>query len=73
MRQVTIKGNTLHILSLVMRHPGITHRELGRECNLPSVASYLSRLRRLGLVTWDDSKVRTLRATCQVFRPKETS
>lgn len=61
----------LRILEAVMRQPGLSVRDLVPIAERSHRACWTSmeKLRHLGLVTWDDGRARTLRATCR-FLPK---
>lgn len=67
-----LRGNSLKILLLLAtaRRPW-TIRELARECGIRNphgAKCHLLRLRKLGLVTWEEGRHRTLRAKCRVER-----
>lgn len=63
----------LRILEAVMRQPGLGVRDLIpiSERTQHAVWSSMEKLRHLGLVTWDNGRQKTLRATCRYLPGRE--
>lgn len=74
---MVIEGKRLKILGLIMQGNidgvPVSLRELGKVCGIRSpngVLSHLESLRAKGLITWENGKARTLKATCR-FIPSD--